>query len=217
MTVLSSMQRAFLEESTTRYAGSLPGSPGEEYLESRGLTHPDVRKYRLGYVKDPMPGHEMHRGWIAIPYLRRSPFGEWIVISMRFRCIRPGCSHEEHGKYMSEPGADVRLFNTLPLQGDTARVGVCEGEFNAITACLCGVPTVGVPGAENWNKVFAIPFRAFQEVFALTDGDSAGRGFGNKVAKGVRNTLIIPSAWGEDVNSEYVEHGKYILLDKIGA
>jgi len=66
MPKLSAMQKSFLEEATKKYKSALPGSPAEEYLESRGLTNPaiadEVGKFCLGYVADPLPGHEMFRG-----------------------------------------------------------------------------------------------------------------------------------------------------------
>src|SRR5690554_7306712 len=93
MPKLSDVQKKCLETATSQYRESLPGSPAEEYLASRGF-QPDntaVGKFRLGYVADPLPGHEMYRGVLAIPELRRAPDGVWTVVTMRFRCGLAGC------------------------------------------------------------------------------------------------------------------------------
>lgn len=157
----------------------------------------------------------MFRGMLAIPYLRNSPVQGQSVVSMRFRCIREDCPHSDHGKYMSMPGADIRLFNTLPLQSSRETVGICEGEIDAITATLSGLPSVGVSGVESWKTHFREPFLGFRKVFILADGDEPGMRFATKIANLLPNAKIIPSAPGDDVNSEVLKHGPKALLEKV--
>lgn len=216
MPTLSDAQKKFLEEATTRYKKSLPESEAERFLAKRGLAgEEDLQNFCLGYVADPLPGHEMFRGMLAIPYTRRSPNGGWSVVSMRFRCVESGCEHPSHGKYMSAPGDKPRMFNTLALQTSDDVIAICEGELDAITAKICGVPAVGIAGVEAWLPHFREPFRGYETVYILADGDEPGLRFANKLAKVLPNARILPSQHGEDVNSEMLQYGKGALLDKI--
>ncbi|WP_158881921.1 toprim domain-containing protein [Amycolatopsis anabasis] len=219
MARLSSARKRFLVEATSRYHESLSVSPGVEYLATRGLTAESVRKevgrFRLGYVADPLPGHEMYRGMLAIPYLRVAPDGEWSVVSLRFRCIREGCEHPNHGKYMSMPGDKPRLYNTLELVRNDDTIAICEGEIDAITATICGVPAIGVAGVESWQPHFREPLLGYETVFILADGDEPGMRFATSVAKELANAKIIPMPEKEDVNSTVLARGKTALLERI--
>ena len=218
MQKLSESHKNFLREATLAYQTQLPGSPGEEYLGKRGLVWPSIKdkmsRFTLGYVKDPLPGHEMFKGFLAIPYLRWSHDHPWAVVSIRFRCIDDH-DHKGHGKYMTVAGDRPRLFNTLALLRDSPQIAVTEGEVDAITAQVCGVPAVGVPGAQAWQPHFKEPFLGYQSVYVLADGDEAGMVFANTVAASLPNAKIIPMPPGEDVNSLVASKGKEALLERI--
>lgn len=199
------------------YAKSLQGSPAVEYLESRGLLAPDLpdARFLLGYVENPRPGHEMFRGYLSIPYLRWSPGQRLSVVSLRFRCIDPECEHKGHGKYMTVAGDRPRLYNTKALLEPSPVVCVTEGEFDAVTADLCGLPAIGVPGAESWQKHFKEPLLGYETVYVLADGDRPGMRFATAVAGQLANAKILPMPPGEDVNSLVLSQGKQALLDRI--
>lgn len=196
----------------------MPGSPAEEYLVTRGLGWESIKQevgaFMLGYVEDPLPGHEMHRGSLAIPYLRWSQEHGWAVVSIRFRCIQDH-EHQGHGKYMTQAGDRPRLYNTLALLKPSATIAITEGEIDAITAHVCGIPTVGVPGAEAWQPWFREPFLGYKDAFILADGDDAGMRFATTVAKTLPNAKVIPCPAGEDVNSLVISQGKDALLERI--
>ena len=196
-----------------RYEGSLPGSPAEECLVSRGLE--DIQEFHLGYVADPLPGHEMYRGMLAIPYVRQHGRGKGFVVSMRFRCLADH-DHQGHGKYNTEPGDQPRLYNTVALTRDDGYVAITEGELDAIAAELCGVSAIGVPGATMWKPYFARAFAGYDTVYILTDGDDAGWRFGRSVADTLPNARIIPMPDGEDVNSVYRARGPQAILKRMG-
>lgn len=219
MPTLSDTQRAFLAQATTKYKEDLPGSKAEEFLEARGLRNPsiaaEVDKFRLGYVADPLPGHELYQGMLAIPYIRQAPGGSWSVVSMRFRCVTPECDHPNHGKYMSAPGDTPRLFNTLAITSSDDVIAICEGEMDAITAQVCGVPAVGIAGVESWKPHFREPFLGYETVFILADGDEPGMKLATKIAKILPNAKVLPMPPGEDVNSIVLKHGKKALLERV--
>lgn len=217
---LSESQRSDLRAATNRYAQALPGSPAEEYLATRGLTAPSVKdkmaEFRLGYVEDPLPGHEMHRGSLAIPYLRWSREYGWAVVSIRFRCIEDhNCKVLKHGKYMTLAGDRPRLFNTFALLKQSPVIAITEGEIDAITADICGIPAVGVPGAQSWQEYFKEPFFGYRDVFVFADGDEPGMEFATTVAKTLPNAKIIPMPEGEDVNSLVINQGRKALMERI--
>lgn len=164
----------------------------------------------LGYVADPLPGHEMFRGMLAIPYLRYSLDTGWMVVSVRFRRLDDG-----KPKYMTVAGDQPWLYNTLALIKHSPVVAITEGEIDAITAQVCGVPTVGVPGAQMWKPYFRELFLGYRDVFILADGDEPGMDFATKVASTIPGAKVIPSPPGEDVNSLVNKYGRDALLERI--
>lgn len=214
MQKLSASRKEFLLRAANRYRESLEGSPAAELLAARHLAGPEVQPYGLGFVADPLPGHEQYRGRLAIPYRRWSPDG-WSVVTIRFRCAHLGCTCPDHAKYLSTPGDDTWIYNTPVLLEDPDSVAVCEGELDAISANLCGIPAVGLPGAESWQDYFTHLFVGFETVYVLTDGDVAGAKFGRTLAKALPNAKIIPCAENQDVNSEMVHNGREFIRRKV--
>ena len=213
---LNESQREYLREATTRYWNAIPGSPVEEYLANRGLGGEEIRnRFLLGYVEDPIPGHEYHRGSMVIPYLRKSPDNKLTVVSLRFRCIQDH-EHVGHGKYMTQSGDRPRLFNTEALLKPGRSVAITEGELDAIAAEQAGIHAVGVPGVETWSPHFAEPFRGYKEVFILADGDEAGMRFATGLTKHLSNAKIIPMPPGHDVNSLTMAEGPDKLRERLG-
>lgn len=193
--------KELLGNSVTTYRKSLPGSPAESYLDQRGLAGIDgVDKFCLGYVADPIPDHVKHTGKLAIPYLRHHPRHGWMCVSMRFRALDGG-----KPKYASLPGDKPRLFNTEALNAPSSVVGICEGEIDAITMTVNGLPTVGIPGANMWQDYWPGLFRGYETVFVFTDGDDAGHEFGRRVSHELSNARVIPLPDGEDINSIWVK------------
>src|SRR5918999_1537373 len=105
--MLSRSQRESLRESATKYHLNLMAGAGQDYLDSRSLTD-GAERFGLGVVSDPIPGHEMYQGMLSIPYVRFPTPERWVVVTIRFRCIREGCTHDYHGKYNSMPGDTPR-------------------------------------------------------------------------------------------------------------
>lgn len=209
MQKLSESQRKYLWEATSLYRESLPGSPAAEYLASRGI--PERTSFGLGFVAEPLPGHEMYRGCLAIPYMRFSDWRGWSVADIRFRKL-----DGSKPKYLTMPGSKPRLYNTPALDRYSKDMAITEGELDAVTAELAGVRTVGVPGAQMWKPYFRELFMGYRNVNILADGDDAGLEFARSVAKTLPNARIIPMPDGEDVNSLVMKQGRESLLERIG-
>ncbi|BBC53852.1 putaive DNA primase [Mycobacterium phage PP] len=156
----------------------------------------------------------MYRGFLSIPYLRWSREHGWLVVSVRYRCIQDH-DHKGHGKYMTAAGDQPWLFNTIACLRDTPSIAITEGELDAITAQACGLPAVGVPGADMWKPYMRELFLGYRDVFILADGDDAGTKFANTVAKMLSNSRVIPMPPGQDVNSLVISQGKHALLDRL--
>lgn len=200
MQTLSAAQRTFFEQAASRYQADLAGDTSAlAYLAKRGLSLA-VDTFRLGVVRRPLVGHEQYAGRLAIPYL--TPAG---VVNIRFRCME---SHEcdGHPKYLSLPDAGTNFYNVLDLGKDSPHIIVCEGEIDAMSWSLAGIPAVGVPGVDAWQKHFGRCLEDFEVVYGAGDGDKAGHKFNGLLAREVKaRPLRLPQ--GQDSNALYVKEG----------
>lgn len=202
--VQSKKQKLWLEESVARHHQSLddPSSPaGREYLHARGIDDDMIEKWKLGYVVD-----GQYAGRVSIPYWTPAGYS-----AMVFRCTHlPGepCKDvEHHAKYLATPGYRP-MFNVRALSVGADRVGICEGELDAIVATYNGLPTVSIGNNSRWEDHWSYCFDGPREVLVLTDGDEAGK----KLAGVVQSKLYthirpvyFPS--GSDVSSLVLEQG----------
>lgn len=205
---LSSSRRSFLESATSRYHHALWDSPAFDYLLERGFTVEVAKHFRLGFVAEPLEGHEAYRGMVAIPYI--APTGS---VAMRFRNLGDGA------KYLQESGSRSPLFNVRDLHRVEAYVAICEGEFDAITLSgLCGIPAVGIPGVDSWNKNADVWRRLFEDwsrVFVVMDPDDAGQKIAKTIMKHVGSdatNVMLPA----DANDTYKSHGADFIRSKMG-
>lgn len=214
MQTLSTAQRRFFEQAVTQYQSDLAGDTNAQaYLMGRGIGPEAAGTFRLGVVRTPLVGHEGYRGRLVIPYL--TPAG---VVNLRFRCLKAhDCAKtviytdakgKDHHcvKYLSMDGVESNLFNVLDLKKDSPHIGVTEGELDAITLSMCGIPAVGVPGVENWQSHFGRCLEDFDVIYSFADGDTAGRKFGRFLAKEAKaRPVSMPK--GMDVNALYLKEG----------
>lgn len=213
----SAALRKSLQQAVSKYHAALPESVAARYLEEeRGLPLEKIERFRLGFVSEPGVGHEMYRGRLAIPYLRKSVEGNWTVVDIKFRAI-PGvpCAMEDR-KYLATNGTKPRLYNTLDAVMNDDEISVSEGELDALTASAYGIPCVGAPGATTWQDHFTEIFMGYETVYILCDGDDAGLKFGQTVGRKLPNARIIPMDTGEDVNSTVHKYGVDKILERMG-
>lgn len=169
-------------------------SGATRYLKEHAIDQSIAIRYELGFVGDPLPGDERFAGMLSIPYL--SPGG---VQALKFRNV----ASTGGGKYAQHHGQKARLFNTLAYFEAGTTVGISEGEMDAIAATeRLGIPTLGVPGATNWNELWTPLFKDFQKVLIFADGDDPGRGFALRIAEQIGwRARIVQCPDGEDVSS----------------
>lgn len=197
-------QKKSLESAVTHYQRFI--GQAEEYLASRGLTLQDVDTHRLGVVDEPLPGHENYKGRLVIPYLTKTG-----VVDVRFRAMG-----ESDVKYLGLPGAKTHLYNVLSTFNAQDAIAVCEGEIDTITLNKCGIPSVGVPGVNNWKKHYTRILQDFETVYVFADGDQPGSDFAKNLARELSTVTVIQMPDGEDVNSVYCKGGPNAIRQRIG-
>lgn len=173
------------------------------YLERRGIDLTVASGNLLGLVVEPDPSHVQYTGRLSIPYI--TPTG---VVTMRFRCLEHHVDMkcEGHGKYESPSGEETRLYNVNALHEDTDIIGICEGELDALVATAAGLPSVGMPGINNWKPYYYRLFEDYEKVILLGDGDTAGRSMVATLAHNMRNGVRRPLPEGYDVSSYVTEY-----------
>lgn len=217
----SNSTKASLEKSCQHYQEML--TEGEEgrasvnYLKLRGVTKETAAYFRLGLVKDPLPesGHDFMTGRLAIPYITQTG-----IVQMRFRAIPydgiPG-NPEPSPKMLSEADAGTTLYNVTALSPQNQTIYLCEGESDTWAAHQSNLPTIGVPGARAWKRVFSRAFK-FRRLVILADNDDHGEGleFAQKVQADVRGTRIVLMPKEYDVSKFVNEEGEQALRSLVG-
>lgn len=208
MRPVSERQQQILEEAVSRYEWDLVGSEAERYLRGRGLADETVAGARLGVVKDPAAGHSKYEGMLCIPYLDQT--GKPLTI--RFRCLRDhDCRQHGHGKYLTLPGDQPRLYNVRALTGvkPGAAASVSEGELDALVLGQCGYPAIALAGANAWKYHYGQVMEGFNRLLIWADGDDAGAEMAARIRKALPATAeIVAVPKGEDVNSVFLKYGK---------
>lgn len=204
--MLSVDARVLLEEATAVYQAQL--NEVAPYLMARGLSKEAALTHRLGYVHEPVIGHEQYAGRLAIPYI--TPTG---VVDIRFRAVRD----DDSPKYLSRSGAESTLYNVPAFESNEDYIAICEGEMDTIVAhSLAGIPAVGLAGANAWKNWYARAFMDYRKVFVLCDGDQPGRDLGKKIAQQIDVAIVVTMPDGLDVNDLYLSEGADGLRKRIG-
>lgn len=200
----SNVQSKLLLEAAQRYAQAI--SPEVlDVLAARGISELVAAKFQLGTVTDPINGHEMHEGWLSIPYITASGS----CVGFKFRRIDDG-----KPKYGSPTGQKAHLYNVCDITIDSPHIVVCEGELDAvITSGVLGIPAVGVPGVAAWKPHFPKLFNGYETIYVVgdndikEDGSNPGAEFAKRVANEVMNSVIVTLPPGMDINDYYLAHG----------
>ena len=193
-----------LIEAANRYA-DLVDEPTLKYLEGRGISEEVAALYSLGTVTDPIPGHEMHEGWLSIPYITAGN----ICVGFKFRRLDDG-----KPKYGSPMGQKAHLYNVTDITKPSSTIVVCEGELDTvIVSGVLGIPAVGVPGVQAFKPHFAKLLGGYETVFIVGDNDvkedgtNPGAEFARRVASEVMNSQIVQLPPNTDINDYYLQNG----------
>ena len=209
----SSEQMKSLLEAATRYAQNL-SAEAVQYLEGRGISEDVARQFMLGTITEPANGHEMHEGWLSIPYI--TVMGH--CVGFKFRRLDDG-----KPKYGSPLGQKSHLYNVVDVTLDVGSIVVCEGELDTVVLSgMCNIPAVGVPGVTAWKPHFARLFNGFDTVYIVgdndvkEDGSNPGAEFSRRVASELTNGQIIQLPPGMDINEFYLAEGPDAINKLLG-
>lgn len=210
MQMLSKEQRTLLGEATLRYMEHL--HLALEYLAKRGITEEAAKLAALGVVVEPVKGHELMRGRLAIPYLTDSG-----PVNMAFRCIQDhDCKLvENHAKYRFARGGTTNLYGVQSYEGAGSHICLCEGELDTLVLQMLGEPAMGVSGASKWEPHWTDILQDFSRVYVFSDGDADGQKFAERVRLECEQTINVPMPEGMDVTTAYLAYGKDFLLNKV--
>lgn len=206
----STKGRDLLLAAVERYQAHL--NDASDYLKGRGITRTAAQEARLGVVRDPLPGHEPYRGRLCIPYLTTSA-----VVNLKFRCIEDHvCKDHGHPKYLGLHG-ETRMYHVTSALTNLSYIAVTEGEIDAlILNHMCGIPAVGIPGANTWKPHYTRVLEGFDRIFVLGDGDKAGAEFARSVSKKLEGGISIVLPEGQDVNDVYRVGGVQAVKNLMG-
>jgi DNA primase len=193
--------KASLEQAVGLYENQV--NPAVEYLLGRGIGRESIESFRLGFVSEPISGHEQYQGCISIPSL--GPSG---VYGLRFRSLRA-----DGPKYLGLSGAPTRLFNIRDIHTATDTICVTEGELDAVILSQCGLKATGVSGANSWKRHHPRMMAGFEKVYIFGDGDKAGSDFAKQVMASLDNGIRVRLPENLDVNEYFLKHGERGLLD----
>jgi hypothetical protein len=218
---LGTAQRQSLEAATAKYATNL--HLASDYLTGRGFTDLEkLRRFRLGVVVDPEPGHETYRGRLAIPYLTVAG-----PVDIKFRCIRhANCKTAGCVKYLGLDGAGrqdgkrpkVWLYNAQAVLDDADVIVITEGELDAVAVeTIANLPAAGQPGSTVWKMCPHWP-RIFDghRAIVVADGDDAGLAGAREVAATLDDALVVAMPPGEDTNSFLAKSGPDAFYERLG-
>lgn len=215
MQVLTSEQRQSFERAANQYQSDLAADTfAQEYLARRGIDRMVAVGFRLGSVRNPLPGDEIFTGRLAIPYLTRAG-----VVNFTFRCMaQHDCKQqgEHHRKYLRYENVSTNLFNVPAFGTEEDFICIAEGEIDAISLSMAGLPAIGVPGVANWKDHFNLCLEDFSSLYLFADGDDAGYKLGKFLAKEVR-VVVIKMPPGQDVNSIYLMEGPDGIKKRLAA
>lgn len=207
---LSASQLEAVEEATASYQAAVTRAVAE-YLHGRGIDAEAAATFRLGVVSQPHLGHGRFQNFLSIPYLNQ----DGVPLTIRFRCLQ---EHEHrsfgHGKYMSIPEDPARVFNIGAIHRAKDEIHVTEGELDAITLNMIGLPAIAIPGANGWRNHHRRMLAGFSRVWVWGDPDDAGAQFTQKVTRALRSAKGVRLN-GMDVNETYLKGGADALLSHI--
>lgn len=212
--VLKPNTRTRLAQAAAAYEGQLDDA-ARAYLHARKLDGA-AGSFRLGVVREPLPGDEAFTGRLAIPYL--TPAG---VVAMKYRSIDDG----DGPKYTQAVGQQQRLFNAQVLADPLERVAIVEGELDAIALQHhCGIPAVAVPGVSMWKQGahYARCFADVDDILVITDNDvkddgtNPGQELSKKIASQLKSARVITPPPNLDVNDWINQSGAGTVAAALG-
>jgi hypothetical protein len=149
----------------------------ERFAASRGFTEQELKEYGIR-----TRGEE-----VIIPCLGRA--------GAHYERI-----HRPHGKpkYESPAGVSSHLYNPAGIGPQSQQVWIAEGEFDTLSLLVAGTQAVGVLGAGNFRREWALLFESAEVTIAF-DPDQAGDTHADKLMALFANArrFRVPEPYGD--------------------
>jgi DNA primase len=188
--------RADLAALLKTYQHQLPGSVGEEYLESRGIPLALAQRYGLGYA---LPGRWAHpsRDWKSgrVVFPEHDPHGN--LLNLYGRAAGPNSMVPKQLRHDHLPGRRG-YFNAAILQRAPS-VFVSEGSFDGLSFIAAGKEdAVAIFGVDGWRWEWA---SRVETIVLAFDADTAGQKGWIEIARqgrlrGKRVLILSAEAYG---------------------
>ena len=137
---------------------------------------------------------------LVFPYIRRGR-----PVFIKTRCLLSKDEADRRGitRFLNTAGRVPCLWNHDVIDG-AARVLICEGEIDALTAVQAGQAGVGLPGWSHWKDAWTMDFKG-KDVILVMDADLAGEKGSIDIARrfmkaGLRCPLQLVMEEGKDLN-----------------
>lgn len=169
--------------------------------ETRKLSDEAISAYKIAEQNDN----------VVFPYLRD---GELVFVKYR--------NINDKKKMRVEAGCEPILFGWQAIPDDARSVIICEGEIDAPSWWMAGLPAMSVPNGANghtWIENEYDNLERFDEILIAFDSDKPGQDGAMEVIERLgreRCKLVtIPSPW-KDANDVLVERGTDELAKQLG-
>lgn len=198
-------QRAQIQQYIEKCAAALPGSPGESYLQGRGLSPALIQYYRLGY--------DSMKEMVIIPYPEKDYY-----IGRRLKEI------EGKGKYY-KPSSTIAgsepLFNEEAIK-EAAESGqpcfVCEGQIDALSIIEAGgaAAAVGGTGYRKLMEFMQNDSPQPRKIYYVADNDTPGEEAAQRIKENLGDIaeIVHPPKEYKDAN-DFLKADKGLLLSLV--
>lgn len=205
---------------TIRYNEQLRTPAGARHLaylrDERGFTDQTIQHFLLGAVVLPDVLDEDYAERISLPFLTQAG-----PVAMRFRAM-PDMNTK--AKYLQPKDSVTTIFNPNALIETDEWVAICEGEMDAVALWQCGIPAVGITGAQAWKNHYELLFEGYSKVWICADNDDKpnadgsrpGREFAKKIASMVPGPEVVLWPDGMDANEAMLKLGPAGVRDHLG-
>lgn len=210
----------YLTEASNRYHRQLLRSPeGMAWHQARGLSEETIRKFRLGWISEPLSAAAVRLvGSAVIPYVTLS--GRVVELRVRKMDGKPKYLRLDHD-FPIPLLTKIHLFNARHAMPSprTNEVFIVEGEYDCMIAVQSGLRAVAVPGALNWNSVWT-NLLSESKVKIAFDGDNGGRegivSLSRELASKRIDAETVDLPEGKDLTDLWLEGGRELVRRSLG-
>lgn len=161
--------------------------------------------------------HNNGRGpYLAIPY--RDASGRVVAERRRF-ALRRGQRDQRFAWRTGDKPLLYGLWRLAEFQAAGDWVLLVEGESDCHAAWKCGLPVLGVPGAQAWRPEWAEHLRGFSTIYAWQEPDRGGEAFVRSIAASIPNLRVLrPPAGIKDLSEALIlGHDLRALIEQLRA